>query len=103
VSQRAVLQIGVDLLDNGVLAVGVVPCGRVQDVGVNGGDRAPTQQIRGFRIASALSRQTIISIERERFDPSLPLAFLLAKTFDCAIEDIFAPERGERSAGPPRT
>jgi putative transcriptional regulator len=32
-----------------------------------------------------VSRQTIISIERERFDPSLPLAFLLAKTFDCAI------------------
>lgn len=39
-----------------------------------------------------VSRQTIISIERERFDPSLPLAFLLAKTFDCAIEDIFASE-----------
>jgi putative transcriptional regulator len=39
-----------------------------------------------------VSRQTIISIERERFDPSLPLAFLLAQTFDCAIEDIFTPE-----------
>ncbi|MBT2586636.1 helix-turn-helix transcriptional regulator [Arthrobacter sp. ISL-95] len=42
--------------------------------------------------AVGVSRQTIISIEREKFDPSLPLAFLIARTFDCAIEDIFTPE-----------
>jgi putative transcriptional regulator len=36
-----------------------------------------------------VSRQTIISIERGRFDPSLPLAFRLAKTFDLSIEDLF--------------
>jgi putative transcriptional regulator len=36
-----------------------------------------------------VSRQTIISIERGRFDPSLPLAFRLARTFNLAIEDIF--------------
>lgn len=43
------------------------------------------------RLAEELgvSRQTIISIERRRFDPSLPLAFRIAATFDCAIEDIF--------------
>lgn len=45
-------------------------------------------------LASALgvSRQTVISIERGRFDPSLPLAFGIARTFDCAIEDIFLPD-----------
>jgi putative transcriptional regulator len=36
-----------------------------------------------------VSRQTIISIERGRFDPSLPLALRLAKTFDLSIEDLF--------------
>lgn len=39
-----------------------------------------------------VSRQTVISIEKGRFDPSLPLAFRLAHEFGCAIEDIFAPE-----------
>lgn len=42
--------------------------------------------------ALGVSRQTVISIERGRFDPSLPLAFLIAQTFDCSIEDIFTPE-----------
>ena len=36
-----------------------------------------------------VSRQTIISIEKEKFDPSLPLAFEIAKAFNCTIEDIF--------------
>ena len=38
-----------------------------------------------------VSRQTVNSIEKGRFDPSLPLAFRLAQEFGCAIEDIFAP------------
>lgn len=42
--------------------------------------------------ALGVSRQTVISIERGRFDPSLPLAFLIARIFDCTIEDVFAPE-----------
>ena len=48
------------------------------------------------RLADELgvSRQTIISIERGRFDPSLPLAFRLARTFDRAIEDIFDDASG---------
>ncbi len=43
------------------------------------------------RLADELgvSRQTIISIERERFDPSLPLAFRFARVFGCPIEEIF--------------
>jgi putative transcriptional regulator len=39
-----------------------------------------------------VTRQTINAIERERYDPSLELAFALAEHFDCAIEDIFTPE-----------
>ena len=41
--------------------------------------------------AVGVSRQTIISIERGRFDPSLPLAFALAACFECSIEDVFRP------------
>ena len=45
-------------------------------------------------LAGALdvSRPTIISIERGRFDPSLPLAFKIAAHFNRAIEDIFEPD-----------
>lgn len=38
-----------------------------------------------------VSRQTIISIEKGRFDPSLPVAFRLAAVFECSIEDLFTP------------
>lgn len=40
-----------------------------------------------------VSRQTVISLERGRFDPSLPLAFRIADVFDCRIEDVFTPPR----------
>jgi putative transcriptional regulator len=36
-----------------------------------------------------VSRQTVISLERGRYDPSLPLAFAIARLFDRAIEDVF--------------
>jgi putative transcriptional regulator len=39
-----------------------------------------------------VTRQTINAIERERYDPSLDLAFELAAHFDCRIEDMFDPE-----------
>ncbi|MBB3661305.1 MULTISPECIES: helix-turn-helix transcriptional regulator [Prauserella salsuginis group] len=39
-----------------------------------------------------VSRQTVVSIEKGRFDPSLPLAFRIARTFDRPIEDIFTPD-----------
>lgn len=38
-----------------------------------------------------VSRQTIISIERGRYDPSLPLAFQLAATLQMAIGALFTP------------
>ena len=36
-----------------------------------------------------VTRQTINSIERERYNPSLDLAFDLAEFFECGVEDIF--------------
>lgn len=36
-----------------------------------------------------VSRQTIISLEKGRYNPSLDLAFKLSKFFNAPIEDIF--------------
>lgn len=36
-----------------------------------------------------VSRQTIIAIETGRYDPSLALAFRIARVFDRPIEEIF--------------
>ena len=36
-----------------------------------------------------VSRQTINAIETEKYDPSLPLAFKIARLFKAKIEDIF--------------
>jgi putative transcriptional regulator len=37
----------------------------------------------------AVSRQTINAIETEKYDPSLPLAFKIAKLFKLPVEEIF--------------
>lgn len=39
-----------------------------------------------------VSRQTIVAIERQKYDPSLSLAFKLAKCFGTRIEEIFEME-----------
>ena len=39
-----------------------------------------------------VSRQTINAIEKGKFDPSLPLAFRLARLFDLRIVEIFIDE-----------
>ena len=36
-----------------------------------------------------VSRQTINAIKTEKYDPSLPLAFKLARRFKLKIEDVF--------------
>jgi putative transcriptional regulator len=36
-----------------------------------------------------VSRQTVNAIEKGKFDPSLPLAFKVARLFELSIEDIF--------------
>ena len=39
----------------------------------------------------SVSRQTINAIETGTYDPSLPLAFAIAKVFSLRIEDVFSP------------
>lgn len=39
-----------------------------------------------------VSRQTVNAIETGRFDPSLPLAFRIARVFGMPIENIFHPD-----------
>ncbi len=41
--------------------------------------------------ALGVSRQTVISIENERYLPSLPLAFRIARLFDVPLESLFEP------------
>jgi putative transcriptional regulator len=40
-----------------------------------------------------VSRQTINAIETEKYDPSLPLAFKIARLFKLNIEDVFEDKR----------
>lgn len=44
--------------------------------------------------AVGVSRQSINSIERERYVPSLPLAMLLARAFECPFDNVFRLEDG---------
>lgn len=53
-------------------------------------ERELTQQM--LADAMSVSRQTIISIETGKYDPSLPLAFKLARYLGVRIEDIFMPD-----------
>ena len=39
-----------------------------------------------------VSRQTINAIETGKYDPSLPLAFKVARLFKLRIEEVFEPE-----------
>lgn len=41
-----------------------------------------------------VSRQSINAIETEKWDPSLQLAFRIARLFDQSIEEIFTSEEG---------
>ena len=41
-----------------------------------------------------VSRQTVNAIETGRYDPSLPLAFRIARVFGRSIEEIFEPDPG---------
>ena len=54
--------------------------------------------IKQEELAAALevSRQTIGSLENGRYNPSIILAFKLARYFDMSIEDIFIYEEGEQ-------
>jgi len=57
-------------------------------------DRRDAEGISQADLAAAVgvTRQTINAIDRERYDPSIELAFKLADHFDCRIEDLFDPD-----------
>ena len=40
-----------------------------------------------------ISRQSVNAIETGKYDPSLPLAFKIARVFESSIEQIFSDER----------
>ncbi|HEY7407553.1 MAG TPA: helix-turn-helix transcriptional regulator [Gemmatimonadaceae bacterium] len=42
-----------------------------------------------------VSRQTVNALERGKYDPSLPLAFKIARLFGQPIEQIFEPDGGD--------
>ena len=46
-----------------------------------------------------VSRQTVNAIENGKYDPSLPLAFGIARLFELRIEDVFNPD-GSPVPGP---
>lgn len=48
--------------------------------------------------ALGVSRQTVIAIENDKYDPSLPLAFAIARLFEVRIEDVFDPGEPEVDA-----
>jgi putative transcriptional regulator len=41
---------------------------------------------------AGVSRQTINAVETEKYEPSLGLAFTLARLFGMRIEDVFTPD-----------
>ncbi len=44
----------------------------------------------------AVSRQTVNAIENGRYDPSLPLAFKIARAFDRPIEAVFTDDKSPK-------
>ena len=52
-----------------------------------------TQQDLADRVE--VTRQTIISLENGRYNPSITLAFKLSRTFGLTIEEIFVYEEDE--------
>lgn len=45
-----------------------------------------------------VSRQSIVAIETGKYNPSLELAFKIARQFDCTIEDVFIFDEGNEDS-----
>ncbi|MFI5287568.1 MAG: helix-turn-helix transcriptional regulator [Candidatus Dormiibacterota bacterium] len=60
-----------------------------------------TRGLTQAQLAAAMnvSRQTINSIETERYTPSLPLAIALARYFEQPVEEVFDDESGRGNHG----
>ncbi|HDP78604.1 MAG TPA: transcriptional regulator [Mesotoga infera] len=44
---------------------------------------------------AGVSRQTVIAIEKGKFNPSVKLALKLANIFQCTVEELFQLEEGD--------
>lgn len=42
--------------------------------------------------ALGVSRQTVVALEKGKYDPSLPLAFTISRVFGRPIEKLFHPD-----------
>ena len=60
-----------------------------------------TRGLTQAQLATAMnvSRQTINSIETERYTPSLPLAIALARYFELPVEEVFSDGSGRGNHG----
>ena len=47
-----------------------------------------------------VSRQTVNALEAGRYDPSLPLAFRIARVFGLRIEDVFSDDESPDATVP---
>ena len=47
-----------------------------------------------------VSRQTVNAVETEKYDPSLPLAFKIARLFKRSIEEVFTCADGQTQEDP---
>lgn len=56
-------------------------------------ERGLTQQALAEKLS--VSRQTVISLENGRYNPSIRLAYDIARVFDCIIEEVFLFEEEE--------
>ncbi len=56
-------------------------------------ERGLTQQALAEKLK--VSRQTVISLENGRYNPSIRLAYDIARVFDCIIEEVFLFEEEE--------
>jgi putative transcriptional regulator len=61
------------------------------------------RQLSQQQLADAMdvSRQTINSIEKERYTPSLPLAIALARYFQTTVEEVFHADDDHAQPPPP--
>ena len=69
----------------------IYDCGRMRNrLRVLRAERRWSQSDLATRLA--VSRQTVNAIETGKYDPSLPLAFRIARLFGRSIESVFEPE-----------
>ena len=66
-----------------------VTCSRTSQAPLGSADI--TLQGSAEAISLGVSRQTVIAIEGDRYSPSLPLAFRIAKFFEVPVETMFDP------------